>query len=223
MYYEWDWPAAEREFRRALALDPSYATGHEWYGLFLAAMGRFDEAVAEERLAQELDPLSTAVAATSAWVSYYGGHLDAADRELRVVLRQDPTLAIAHLYLGRVREAIGDVDGALGEYDATGALRRWVPTVAARGWALAMAGRERDALASLAVMDSMSHDRYVTAYAVALVYAKLGRTDSAYAWLDRAVEERTHWLVWLNRDPRWDPIRGDARFASVVKRVGLPP
>lgn len=223
MYHAWDWSGAEQEFRRALALDPSYATGHEWYGLFLAAMGRTDEAIAEERRAQELDPLSTAIAGTSAWVQYYGGRFDAADRELRIVLREDSSFALGHFYLGRVYEARGDLKAALGEYDATGPLQRWVPTIAARGEVLARSGRAGEARATLAVMDSMSRSAYVTAYATALVHAALGQRDSAFAWLDRGVAERTHWLVWLNRDPRWQPIRGDPRFAALVRRVGLPP
>ncbi|MFL5619813.1 MAG: BTAD domain-containing putative transcriptional regulator [Gemmatimonadaceae bacterium] len=223
LYYEWNWSGAEREFRRALALDPAYATGHEWYGLYLAAMGRVDESIAEERRAQELDPLSTAVAGTSAWVQYYAGRFDAADRELRVALREDPSFALGHFYLGRLNEAKGDLGAALDEYDSTGPLRHWVPMMAARGRVLALSGRGAEARQTLAVMDSMSRHGYVTAYAVALVHAALGESDSAFAWLDRGVEERTHWMVWLNRDPRWHSVRGDARFALLVRRVGLPP
>jgi len=88
---------------------------------------------------------------------------------------------------------------------------------------LALAGHADEARASIAAMDSMARHEYVTAYAVALVYAALGQRDSAFAWLDRGVVERTHWLVWLNRDPRWSSIRDDARFAALVKKVGLPP
>ena len=223
LYFEWNWPDAEREFRRALALDPNYATGHEWYGLHLAAMGRFDEAIAEVRRAQELDPLSTSAAATSAWVQYYAGRYDAAERELEVVLRDAPTFALAHFYLGRVHEARGDLSRALAEYEASGPLRPWAPTVAAWGRVLAVEGRPGEARASLATMDSMARRTYVTAYAMALVHAALAQPDSAFAWLDRGVEERTHWLVWLNRDPRWHSIRGDARFAALVTRMGLPP
>ena len=223
LYYEWDWSGAEREFRRALALDPNDATAHEWYGLYLAAMGRVDESIAQERRAEELDPLSTAVAGTSAWVQYYGGRLDAAERELHVALREDPGFALGHFYLGRLHEAKGDLGAALTEYDATGPLAHWVPTMAARGRVLALAGRSGAARETLVAMDSMSRHGYVSAYAVALVHAGLGDSDSAFVWLDRAVAERTHWMVWLNRDPRWDSIRADPRFARLVKRVGLPP
>jgi serine/threonine-protein kinase len=72
-------------------------------------------------------------------------------------------------------------------------------------------------------LDSLSRTRYITSFAVAVVHVGLGHPDSAFAWLDRAVEERTHWLVWLNRDPRWQPLRNDPRFAALVHRVGLPP
>jgi serine/threonine-protein kinase len=88
---------------------------------------------------------------------------------------------------------------------------------------LALSGRTGEARATIAEMDAMSRNAYVTAYAMALVHAALGQRDSAFAWLDRGVAERTHWLVWLNRDPRWQSIRGDPRFAALVKRVGLPP
>jgi DNA-binding SARP family transcriptional activator/TolB-like protein/Tfp pilus assembly protein PilF len=222
LYYEWDWLGADREFRRALALNPSYATGHEWYGLFLAAMGRFDEAREHEQLAQTLDPLSTAVAATAAWVLYYAGRNDAAERELRIALRADKTFPIGHLYLGRVHQARGQLDSALAEYRATGPLHAWVPTIAAVGHVYGIQGRRREALATLAHLDSLSRKEYVTAYAVALVHAALGQRDSAFAWLDRGAAERTHWMVWLRRDPRWAPVRSDPRFEALARRLRLP-
>jgi len=223
MYYDWNWTAAESEFRRAIALNPGYATAHEWYGLFLTAMGRFDEALAHERRAQELDPLSVAVAGTAAWVLYYSGRLAEAEREARIAVRVEPGFELGHFFLGRMLEAKGDLDGALAEYGATGRLRDWIPTVAAYGHVMGMQGRRADAEAVLARMDSMARTEYVTAYGVALVHAALGQRDSAFAWLDRGVAERTHWLVWLERDPRWETLRADPRFEDLAQRVGLPP
>jgi DNA-binding SARP family transcriptional activator/TolB-like protein/Tfp pilus assembly protein PilF len=222
MYYDWDWPGAEREFLRALTLNPSYATAHEWYGLFLAAMGRFDEARDQEHRAQVLDPLSTAVAATAAWVLYYDGRNDDAERELRIALRADSSFALGRFYLGRVHQARGRLDSALAAYHSTGPLRDWVPTIAAVGHVYGMQGRSREALATLARLDSLSRQEYVTAYAVALVHASLGQRDSAFAWLDRGVAERTHWMVWLRRDPRWSTMRSDPRFETLARRLKLP-
>lgn len=222
MYYDWNWPRAEREFQRALTLDPSYATAHEWYGLFLAAMGRFDEAREHEHRAQLLDPLSTAVAGTAAWVLYYAGNDDEAERELLIALRTDSTFALGRFYLGRVHQARGQLDSALAAYRSTGPLRDWVPTIAAIGHVYGTQGRRAEALATLTRLDSLSRHEYVTAYAVALVYASLGQRDSAFAWLERGVAERTHWLVWLRRDPRWAPIRSDPRFEILASRLKLP-
>lgn len=222
MYYDWDWPAAEREYRLAIARSPSYATAHEWYGLFLAAMGRFREAQAQERQALELDPLSTAIAATAGWVLHYSGQQEAAEATLRTALRADSTFAVGHLYLGRVLQFQGEYDSALAHFARTGPLRSWIPNVAGEGYVYAQLGRRDDAHDVLARLDSLARTEYVTAYAVALVYAALDEKDQAFAWLDRAVAERTHWLLWLNRDLRWAPIRDDPRFATLRRRVGVP-
>jgi DNA-binding SARP family transcriptional activator/TolB-like protein/Tfp pilus assembly protein PilF len=222
MYYDWNWPTAEREYREAIARNPSYATAHEWYGLFLAAMGRFDEAQTQERLALELDPLSIAIAGTAGWVLHYGGEQDQAEAVLRSALRTDSTFAIGQLYLGRVLQFDGQLDSALAHFARTGALRSWIPNIAGEGYVYSQQGRRAEAFRVLERLDSLSSSQYVTSYAVALVHAALGDRDRAFTWLDRAVQERTHWLLWLNRDRRWDPLRADPRFASLVRRVGLP-
>jgi TolB-like protein/Tfp pilus assembly protein PilF len=223
MYFDWDWRIAEREYRQALVRNPSYATAHEWYGLFLAAMGRFDEAQAEVRRALELDPLSLGVAGTVGWVLHYSGKQAEAEQQLRIALRTDSNFAIGHLYLGRVLQFQGHYDSALAHFEATGSLRTWVPTIAGNGYVYAQQGKRDRALDVRRRLDSLSRTEYVTSYAVALMHAALGQHDSAFTWLDRAVEERTHWLLWLNRDKRWDPIRSDPRFRALIRRVGLPP
>jgi tetratricopeptide (TPR) repeat protein len=222
MYYDWDWMVAEREFDRAMEKNERYPTAHEWFGLFLAAMGRFTEAQAEERRALALDPLSIGIAGTSAWVQHYSGNEREAERQLRIVLRTDSTFAIGHLYLGRVLEHEGQLDSALAHYAVTGALRAWVPTISGEGYVYALQGRPDRARAVLRQLDSLSRTQYVTSFAVSIVHVALGQPDSAFVWLNKAVDERTHWLVWLNRDRRWDPIRSDPRFRAIVKRVGLP-
>ena len=222
MYYDWDWAGAEREYRLAIACNPSYATAHEWYGLFLAAMGRFDEAQNQERQALELDPLSVPIAATAGWVMHYSGKQDQAEAALRTALRTDSTFAIAHLYLGRVLQFKGQPDSALAHFAQMGPLRSWIPNIAGEAYVYAEMGRRDAAQAALARLDSLARTEYVTSYAVALVHTALGDRDRAFAWLDRAVAERTHWLLWLARDRRWAPLRDDPRFAALLRRVGLP-
>ena len=222
MYYDWDWIVAEREYEHAIQNNPRYATAHEWFGLFLAAMGRFTEAQAEERRALALEPLSTGIASTAGWVEHYSGNQAEAERQLRIALRTDSTFAIGHLYLGRVLQFNGQLDSALAHFAAMGPLRSWVPTIAGEGYVYAQQGRRDRARDVLRQLDSLSRTEYVTAYAVALVHVALAQPDSAFAWLNRAVDERTHWLLWLNRDRRWDPIRGDPRFRAIATRVGVP-
>ena len=223
MYFDWDWPGAEREFRVALARNPSYATAHEWYGLFLAAMGRFPQAESEARLAQQLDPLSVAVTATRGWIIHYAGKEEEALRILRAGVRADPKNSIAQLYLGRTFQRMGQFDSATAHYLATGPLHSWIPTIAGEGNVAAQLGRRNEAREVIQRLDSLSRaGEYVTPYAVALVYAALGEKDSAFARLEQGYRERTHWLVWLNRDSRWQPLRGDPRFDGMVRRIGLP-
>ena len=222
LYYEWDWAGADREFQRALALNPSYATAREWYSLYLAAVGRLDEAETQVKRAVDLDPLSVPIASTAGWIAHYAGKQSEAEAMLRSALAMDPAFPIAHLYLGRVYQAEGKNREAVAEYQATGALRGWVPTIAGMGNVAGAMGNRSEARKVLTELDSLGRNQFVTAYGVALVYAALGQKDRAFEWLDKAVDQRTHWLVWLNRDRRWDPLRADPRFRALLRRVGLP-
>jgi DNA-binding SARP family transcriptional activator/TolB-like protein/Tfp pilus assembly protein PilF len=223
MYYDWDWAGAEHEFRLAIARNPSYATAHEWYGLFLAAMGRFAEAEREGKTAQELDPLSAAVAATRGWIEHYAGKEPEALQILRAGARTDSTNGVLQLYLGRVHQAMGRFDSATAHYAATGTLRNWIPTVAGEGTVAALQGRTHEARQVLQSLDSLKRGgEYVTPYAVALVHTALGEKDSAFAQLEQGYRERTHWMVWLNRDSRWSALRDDPRFNALVRKMGLP-
>ncbi len=222
LYHAWDWSAADREFQTALALNPNYATAHEWYSLYLCAVGRLDEAQRQAQRAVELDPLSVPIASTAGWIAHYSGKQEEAERRLKAAIAMDSLNGITHLYLGRVYQAQGKLDAAVAEYQRLETTRSWVPTMAGMGYIEAIAGRRADAERVLAQLDSISHTRYVTAYGIALIHAALGNKDRAFAALSRGVEERTHWLVWLNRDLRWAPLRSDPRFAALLRRVGLP-
>jgi len=222
LYYEWDWDRADREFQHALAINPSYATAHEWYSLLLAALGRLDEAQVQVKRAVELDPLSLPIASTAGWIAHYAGNQREAERLLRGVMAMDSNFAGAHLYLGRVFQVEGRNREALAEYQTANRLRWTIPSIAAMGYMEATMGRGAQAKKRLTEFDSLARSQFVTAYAVALVYTSLGDRDGAFRWLNKAVDQRTHWLVWLNRDRRWDPLRADPRFQAVVRRVGLP-
>ncbi len=221
-YFDWDWAGAESEFRRAIELNSNYATAHDWYAYLLTATGRLPEARAQIQRAHELDPLSVPIESDMGFLLHYSHEQDQAAEELRKALEMNPQYPPAHLFLGRVYQAKGLYDQAIAEYQATGPLKEWVPTVAGIGYVYGIQGKRQEALQVLSNLEARSKKEYVTAYAVALVHAALGDKDQAFAWLDKAVEERTHWLVWLKRDLRWEPIRSDPRFEALIKRVGFP-
>ena len=219
-YHDWDWAAAEREFQEAIRRNPSYATAHEWYGLYLAAMGRFGPAVTEERTAMSLDPLSTAIEGTAGWVLHYAGRDDEAEQLLRIALGTDPTHQVGRLYLGLVQLARGEMDSAYANLPSEGPL---VPSIAAKGNLYGLMGRTDSARYDLGRLDSLEHaGRYVTPYGRALIHLGMGDLDRTFYELDRAVKGRTHWVVWLNRDARWKTIRSDPRFRELTARIGLP-
>ena len=222
MYYDWDWRGAELEFQRALRLAPDYALAHDWYAYLLTVEGRNVDARREIDAALRLAPLSVAIAVDAGFVSFYAGDFAESRRLLEGALLMAPEVPAAHLWLGRVYQRQGDLERALTEFESTGALRSWVPTMAAAANVEGSRGNLTAARRALARLDSLEHTQYVTPYAKALVHVALGEPDEAFRYLDRAVAERVHWLVWLDRDSRWAPLRGDPRFAILLRRVGLP-
>ena len=222
LYYDWDFPAADAEFQRSLALNPNYLTGRQFYSVYLTAMGRFDDARRQIAIARELDPLSISVNTDMGFELFYRSDYDAAIRQLLDTIEMNPGFALAHFWLGRAYQQSRRYDDAIAEYRKANDLQpEWVPTLAALGSVYALSGRTGEARAMLQHLDELSRTKYVTPYGVALIYANLNDPDHAFQWLDRAVEDRSHWLVWLKLDARWQPIRSDARFDGLVKKVGL--
>lgn len=222
-YFDWDWKGAEQEFQKASVLNPNYATAHHWYSVYLTAMGRPAEAMAEIQKAQNLDPLSPAIQTDIGFQLYYSRRYDEAIRHLTSTLEMNPNLPLAHLWLGRSYQEKGMYAEALAEFaHAEKVMRNWPVTIAARGMALGLAGKNQEARRVLTELRELAKKRYVTAYGVALVYAGLSDKDQAFVWLQRGIEERTHWLVWTKLDPRWTGLRGDPRFEELLRRVGLP-
>ncbi|MEO8681898.1 MAG: winged helix-turn-helix domain-containing protein [Vicinamibacterales bacterium] len=222
LYYDWDFVGANLEFQRALALDPNGVTALDWHSVYLTAMGRFDEARTEIRRARDLDPLSVATNTDVGFVDYYSGRYDDALKQLRATIEMSPAFPLAHLWLGRTYQEQHDYKNALDEYTAAArVLGSWPVTMAAIGHLHAVSGRRDEARRVLGDLEELSRREYVTPYGVALVHAGLGDAASAFEWLDKAVADRSNWLVWLKLDPRFASLRGQPRFNALLRRVGL--
>ncbi len=222
-YFDWDWQGAEAEFTRAIELNPNDPVSHQWYAVYLLASGRPERGFGEVQAAHRLDPLSLAINTDIGFHHYYNGRYAEAVSQLQSVLAMKSDFLLAHLWLARALLEQGKYEGVLAETAAAEQkAREWSVLVAARGFTYGKAGRVADAEAVLQELEALSRRRFVTAYGVALVHAGLGRSDEAFRWLDRAFDERSHWLVWLRLDPRWKGLHGDARFAALISRMRYP-
>ena len=144
-------------------------------------------------------------------------------KQLKFVIELNKDFPPAHLWLGRTYQELGRLNDALAEFQQVEEkLPEWPVSIAARGFVAGAAGRTDEAQNTLAELRRLAGKKFVTSYGVALVHAGLGQIDSAFAWLDKALDERSHWLVWLRLDPRWKGLRSDPRFAELVRRVGFP-
>lgn len=221
MVYDRDWPAAEREFRRALDLNPNYGMAHQWYALSLAAIGRLDEAVAEAKKAQQADPISLAINANAGWVSFLARDYDQTIEHCNKVIEMDPGFGLAYYYRGLAYEQKGLFDKAIADLEtAKGSQAR--PTVlGALGHAYAVAGNKTKAHAMLRELEELSRTRYFPGFQIALIYIGLGEKAEAFALIEKSYSERYPALIHFNVEPRLDPIRTDPRFKSLVQRIGL--
>jgi TolB-like protein/DNA-binding winged helix-turn-helix (wHTH) protein/Flp pilus assembly protein TadD len=223
LYYAWNWKESEKEFRRAIALNPNYATAHDWYSVYLLAMGRPDEAMVEIRRAQQLDPLSPLINTDVGFQFYYDKRYDEAIQQLRNTLQTDPKFPLAHLWLGRAYQQKGMYEEAISEYRQTDtSWPEWVVSLAAIGNVEGIAGKTSEARDMLSKLNTLSEVKYVTPYGTALLYAGLGDKVQTFNWLGRAVQGRSHWLVWIRLDPRWEDVKTDPRFKEIIRSVGFP-
>ena len=223
-FSEIDLAGAMSEYQRAIELKPNDATAHHWFGNdTLAALGRFDEAIAEGKRAIELDPLSTVINADLGATFYYAHRYDESARQLRKTLEIDPTFFYAHFNLGIVLQVTGDLSGAIAEYEKAKQLsdNTFVSTLCAA--AKAQAGDKDAALRMLSDLDKMSQHREVVGYLRALLYLSLNNKDEALRWLEKDFEERDGSnICWIKVDPLLDPLHGDPRFETLVQKVVAP-
>ncbi|MEO8380827.1 MAG: protein kinase [Acidobacteriota bacterium] len=218
-WYEWDWDGAEEAYRRAIELNPNYATAHDGYAMLLSARGRFDEAVEQISKAGELDPLSLIIAVHAGWPAYVARDYESAIRRFRKALELDENFIPAHGWLGmalgqqrRYSEAIDAFHRAL-EVDRIPILK----TMLAHTHAIA--GQRREALALLEELQVERQQRYISPYDIAIVHTGLGDIPAALAQLRAAVEDRSAWMVFLNVDPRLDSLRDEPAFRELALQL----
>jgi len=223
MNYDWNLPESNREYERAIELNPNYATAHHWYAREnLIIMGQFDRALAEMRRAQELDPLSLIINANFGKAYFNARRYDDAVQQLRKTVEIDQSFFVAHHYLGSAYAMKGNYSEALAEYQKARQLNPDDPHVVALLARLyAISGKRDEALRTLAQLKSMARERYVADYSIALVYAALGEKDLAFELLEKSYRDHTVDMLTLYYDPLIDNLRSDPRFADLQRRVGL--
>ena len=221
-FYEWDWSGAEREFKRALELDPNSAHAHQWYGNYLVYLRRFDEALVEMRRAQELDPTSLIINTSIGVFLFRAGREDDAIRQLRQTLDMDPNFSRTHLFLAVVYQARGRYQEALAEMQKASLLAKDDPFQMAQLASIyATSGRRKEALKLINTLKVLDQRQPVLAGAIGAVYADLQENEQALAWLDEAYKRHEMQLFEVNLDHHWDGLRADARFKRVMQQVGL--
>ena len=223
LIFDWDLAAAEMEFRAALALNGQYVLAHNWYARLLSITGKHSQAIARDKRAIEIDPLSTYTNMHLGWILLNARRYDEAVRQLLWALEMNPLglrarclLGQAYLFQGKIAEAIVELQKA----KANSRQNEWA--VAALGHAQAVAGDRAEAEAALSELTARSEREPVRPTLFALVHAGLGETDKAIAWLNEACRERDCWMPLVKPDPAFDGLRADSRFAGIMKDIGPP-
>jgi TolB-like protein/Tfp pilus assembly protein PilF len=219
-YYDLDFASSTKEFERAIALNPNYATAHHWYGdNLLAALGQFDRAIAEGKRAQELDPLSLIINADLGNTFTAARRYDEAIEQLRKTLEIDSRFYFARYNLGEALELKGQLREALAEYKKAAELDDDPFVLGLVAQAYAKLGQRGEALKILEQMQQLATHRYVADYSFALVHMALGEKDKAIEWLERAYRDRAVDIAPIKVDPMLDPLRGDPRFEALAEKV----
>jgi TolB-like protein/class 3 adenylate cyclase/Tfp pilus assembly protein PilF len=222
IWYDWDWAAAEKEAKRALALDPNSAMSHFAYAHVLSDQGHHQEAIAEIAHARELDPIFLLIRAIEGMFLHHAGRNDEALTRLQTALELDPNFWVTHLMLGRVYIQQRKYPEALVEFTKARELSHGnSEAIGSIGYVEALAGDKEKARAVLEELKVLSNQHYVPSSNVAMVYNGLGDRNEALSSLEKACDERDARLTLLKVDPRWDSLRSDPRFAAILKRIGL--
>jgi Tfp pilus assembly protein PilF len=222
--YDWDFAAAERCYARALDLNPNDSEVHHFYGWYLFAIGRCDKAVTVLRRAQELDPLHVNAHVNLAVVFYLAHDFEAAIAECEAAIELEPNWFWSHQLMGLVYQRQGKSDQAVSEIKRARELNDAPAVLASLAHVLAAVGRRAEALETLARLEAIAGRMFVEPYEIATVHAGLGDLDATLRWLDRAYQERSCMMAaWFKMDPRFDRLREDPRFHTLISRIGFPP
>jgi serine/threonine protein kinase/tetratricopeptide (TPR) repeat protein len=223
--YDWDWSGAEKEFQRAIGLNPAYATAHQWYGFGLWKTGRLEEAIAEYKRALELDPLSLIINRNLGLTLYFARQYDQAIEQLQKTLEMDPNFVLSHGYLGLAYVQKSTYKEGIAECEKESVIFPGSPNaLSGLEYAYAVAGRRSEAQKVLEQLNEIAKHKYVSAVYMAKIYAALGEKDEAFASLKKSYDDRSLELgPGIKVDPVFDPLRSDPRFTDLLRRMNLQP
>ncbi len=222
--FDWDWTGAEKHYKRAVKLNPAYATAHHWYGLvYLTPLARFDEAAKEIKRAQETDPLSLPVNAAMGVHLYFRGDYSASIEQSRKVLALEPNFWVAHYALGWAYEQKRDYAQAIESFEKAKSINDAPLLTAALGHCYAMNGQHKEARSTIDELKTISLQQYVSPTGIARICTALDEKDMALEWLEKACEDHTTELIWLKIDSNFDKLRSEERFKNILRRINFAP
>ena len=222
MFSDFDWKTAEREYKRAEELDPNYVLTYELHSFLLSALGRPDEAIAKAQRGLEIDPLSALLSNDVAAAYYFARQYDQAIKQVQMTQEIEPGRPGSHIALGGIYDVKGMYEESIAEYQKAISLSERTSTILGLlGHAYAVSGKRNEAVKILNEMKEMSKQKYVSPYDLATVYVGLGEKDKALEQLNRAYEEQSGWIIYLNVEPVFDPLRAEPGFQDLLRRVAF--
>jgi serine/threonine protein kinase/Tfp pilus assembly protein PilF len=222
-YYDRDFAGSEREYKRAIDLNPNYSVAHHWYAIFLTVLGRYDEALVEIKRAYELDPLSLSINAWTGRILFLKGQIDESIEQLRKTVELDQNFILAHYRLGQAYAEKRMFAEAMSEFTQLSRLPNGQP-LALIGFAQTYAdsGNRSEAQKNLNQLIALSNQQYVSAANIASLFTSLGENDKAFQWLEEANKAHDLNVVRVKYDPRFAGLRADTRYNDLVRRIGIP-
>lgn len=222
LMYDWNFAEAEREFKRAIKLNPGYANAHDGYGFVLKATARNEEAIRASRQAKKLDPLSLFTNVSLGWAYYFAREYERAVEQGRKALQLEPRFDFAYWIVGVALAQLGLMDESINAFNQAVLLTGGGLTFEAHlGYAYALSGKREEARQVLSDLEEIAKEKYVSAYYFAIIYLGLGEHEETFRWLERAAEERSGFLAFIQVEPMFDPLRSDERFSELLEHMRL--